>query len=311
VTLNLSGRVAVVTGAGVGLGRAHALELGRRGASVVVNDVGASLGGAGTSSASAERVVAEIHAAGGKAIADSHDVVDDGPAIVDAAVDAFGSIDILVNNAGILRDAAFHKMDMAAFDAVLDVHLRGAVALTMAAFRRMREQAYGRIVCTTSTTALLGNFGQANYGAAKGGLVGLTKVLAAEGAAKGVTTNCVAPIARTRMTEATMAPDLRDVLDPAYVAAAVAYLCSEACTLNGEILSAGGGRVARFFVGLTAGFGSATLTAEEIDDHIDEIMDETGYLVLDNVQDEFEFIRGALPFPVHGRALGPLASGRD
>ena len=310
MTIDLSGKIAVVTGAGSGLGRAHALELARRGALVVVNDVGVSLNGVRGKSAAADSVVAEILEAGGKAVADAHDVVDGGPAIVATAMDTYGSIDILVNNAGILRDAAFHKMDMATFDAVLDVHLRGAVALTMSAFRHMREQGYGRIVCTTSTTGLLGNFGQANYGAAKGGLFGLMKVLAAEGATKGVTTNCVAPIATTPMTEATMSDDLRDVLDPAFVAAVVAYLCSEACTLNGQVLSAGGGRVARFFMGLTPGFGSSTLTAEEIAEHIDEVLDETGYLVLGGVQEEFEFIRQNLPFPAHGQALGPVPSGR-
>jgi NAD(P)-dependent dehydrogenase (short-subunit alcohol dehydrogenase family) len=310
VTIDLSGKVAIVTGAGSGLGRAHALELARRGAFVVANDVGASLDGVRVGSASAEAVVAEIRAAGGDAVADAHNVVDEGPAIVATAMDTYGSIDILVNNAGILRDAAFHKMDMAAFDAVLDVHLRGAVALTMSAFRHMRAQGYGRIVCTTSTTGLLGNFGQANYGAAKGGLFGLMKVLAAEGATKGVSTNCVAPIARTPMTEPTMDADLREVLDPAFVAAVVAYLCSETCTLNGQVLSAGGGRVARFFMGLTPGFGSSTLTAEEIAEHIDEVVDESGYLVLGSVQEEFDFLREKLPFPAHGQALGPVPSGR-
>jgi NAD(P)-dependent dehydrogenase (short-subunit alcohol dehydrogenase family) len=168
--VDLSGRTAVVTGAGTGLGRAHALELARRGARVVVNDIGGALDGSGASATPAESVVEEIMAAGGEAVADVHDVVGGGPAIIERALDQFGSIDILVNNAGILRGAAFHKMDLDAFDAVLDVHLRGSAALTMAAFRRMREQGYGRIVFTTSTTGLLGNFGQANYGAAKAGV---------------------------------------------------------------------------------------------------------------------------------------------
>jgi len=310
MSVDLSGRVAIVTGAGGGLGRAHALELARRGARVVVNDIGVPVDGEGESATPAERVVAEITAAGGEAVADVHNVVDAGPAIVETAIAHFGSVDVLVNNAGILRDAAFHKMDMATFDAVLDVHLRGATELTMAAFRHMREQGYGRIVCTTSTTGLLGNFGQANYGAAKGGVYGLMKVLAIEGATKGVKTNCVAPIARTRMTEPTMREDMLEVLDPERVAAAVAYLSSEACELNGEVLSAGGGRVARFFMGLTPGFGSSTLTAEEIADHIEEITDETGYLVLGTVHEEFAFLRSHLPFPEHGRALGPVASER-
>jgi NAD(P)-dependent dehydrogenase (short-subunit alcohol dehydrogenase family) len=304
--VNLAGRTAVVTGGGAGLGRAHARELARRGARVVVNDVGGALDGSGTSSTPAESVVAEILAAGGEAVADVHDVVDGGSEIVAAAMARYGSIDILVNNAGILRDAAFNKMEMGAFDAVLDVHLRGAAALTMAAYRRMREQGYGRIVFTTSTTGLLGNFGQANYGAAKAGLFGLMKVVAHEGAGKGVRANCIAPIARTRMTEPTMPDDLRDVLEPDLVAAAVAYLCSEQCELNGEVLSAGGGRVARFFVGLTPGWGSASLTADQIAEHIAEITDEAGYLVLANVHEEFDFLQHHLPFPEHGHALGPV-----
>jgi NAD(P)-dependent dehydrogenase (short-subunit alcohol dehydrogenase family) len=306
--VDLSGRTAVVTGAGTGLGRAHALELARRGARLVVNDIGGALDGSGTSATSAESVVEEITAAGGEAVADVHDVVGGGPAIVELALDHFGSVDILVNNAGFLRDSAFHKMDLEAFDAVLDVHLRASAALTMTAFRRMREQGYGRIVLTTSTTGLLGNFGQANYGAAKAGLVGLMKVLAIEGAGKGVKTNCIAPLARTRMTEPTMSEAMRAVLDPELVAAAVAYLSSEGCGFNGEVLSAGGGRVARFFVGLTPGWGSSTLTAEEIAEHVDEIRDEVGYLVLANVHEEFEFLESRLPFPARGHALGPVAS---
>jgi NAD(P)-dependent dehydrogenase (short-subunit alcohol dehydrogenase family) len=269
----------------------------------VVNDVGGALDGSGTSSTPAETVVAEIEANGGEAVADVHSVVDRGEDIVASALEYFGSIDILVNNAGIIRDRAFHKMDMDTFDAVLDVHLRGSAALTMAAYRLMREQTYGRIVLTTSTTGLLGNFGQANYGAAKAGMFGLMKVLAIEGASKGVKANCIAPLARTRMTEPTMSEELRELLDPRFVAEAVAYLSSEQCAINGEVLSAGGGRVARFYVAMTPGWAGSSLTAEDIATHIDEIMDNDESLVLANVHEEFDFMQARLPFAADGRAL--------
>jgi NAD(P)-dependent dehydrogenase (short-subunit alcohol dehydrogenase family) len=307
MTVDLSGRVALVTGAGSGLGRAHALELARRGARVVVNDLGGALDGTGASSSAAEQVVLEIEAAGGEAVADAHSVIDNGEAIVATALDRFGSIDILVNNAGILRDRAFHNMDMETFDAVLDVHLRGGVSLTLAAYRRMRAQGYGRIVFTTSTAGLLGSFGQGNYGAAKAGLFGLMRVLALEGASKGIKTNCVGPLAKTRMTEATMSDELGRVLEPADVSAVVSYLCSEGCQLNGEVLSAGGGRVARFFVGMTRGWGSSALTAEGVAEHLVEITDEGGYLVPTQVQDELDYLIGQLPFSKLGHALGAPA----
>ncbi len=303
MVLDLSGRVALVTGAGTGLGRAHAIELARRGARVVINDVGAALDGSPISTTPAESVVGEIRATGGEAVADIHSVVNDGEAIVATAVDQFGSIDILVNNAGIIRDGTFHKMDAVTFDAVLDVHLRGSVSVTMAAFRRMREQGYGRIVFTTSTSGLLGNFGQSNYGAAKAGVVGLMRVLAIEGGLKGIRSNCIAPIAQTRMTQATMSDDLGQVLQADLVAAVVAYLSSEQCELNGEVLSAGGGRVARFFVGMTRGWASSTLSAEDVADHIGEVMDEADYLVPKNVDDEFQFLKAHLPFSGNGNAL--------
>ena len=185
--LRYDGRVAIITGAGGGLGRSHALELARRGASVLVNDLGGSVDGHGASASAASRVVDEILALGGKAVA-NHDSVasaEGGEAIVSAAVKAFGRVDIVVNNAGILRDKAFHQMDSAAVDAVIDVHLKGAMFVTQPAFRLMRAQGYGRIVNTTSASGLFGNFGQANYGAAKAGLAGLTRVLSLEGASRG------------------------------------------------------------------------------------------------------------------------------
>jgi NAD(P)-dependent dehydrogenase (short-subunit alcohol dehydrogenase family)/acyl dehydratase len=291
--IRLDDRVAIVTGAGGGLGRAHALELARRGAAVVVNDV-----------AAADAVVAEIRAAGGEAVADTSSVVD-GEALVATALQTYGDVHVLVNNAGILRDAAFHKMDLPTFDAVLDVHLRGTAAVTMAAFRHMRAHGYGRIVMTTSSAGLLGNFGQANYGAAKAGLYGLTRVLAVEGAAKGVRTNAVMPIAATRMTEAGMTPEMRSALSPTLVAPVVAFLASEQCELNGEVLNAAGGSVARFFLGLTRGWGSSALTAEDVADHLDEIVHEDGYSVPSSAGEASRALMAQLPLPATGTALVP------
>jgi (3R)-3-hydroxyacyl-CoA dehydrogenase / 3a,7a,12a-trihydroxy-5b-cholest-24-enoyl-CoA hydratase / enoyl-CoA hydratase 2 len=291
--IRLDGRVAIVTGAGGGLGRAHARELARRGAAVVVNDV-----------ANADGVVDEIRAAGGAAVADTSSVLD-GASLVATALASYGDVHVLVNNAGILRDAAFHKMDLATFDDVLDVHLRGAVAVSMAAFRHMREHGYGRIVMTTSSAGLLGNFGQANYGAAKAGLYGLTRVLALEGAAKGVHTNAVMPIAATPMTEAGMTPEMREALSPDLVSPVVAFLASEQCELNGEVLNAAGGSVSRFFLGLTRGWGSSALTAEDVADHLDEIVREDGYSVPSNAGEASRALMAQLPLPATGSPLVP------
>ena len=200
--MRFDGRVCIITGAGGGLGRSHALELARRGGKILVNDLGGSVNGTGASSSAAQRVVDEITSFGGQAVA-NHDSVatpEGGQAIVQAALAAFGRVDVLVNNAGILRDKAFHKMDHAMIDAVVDVHLKGALYVSQPAFRLMRGQGYGRIINTSSASGLFGNFGQANYGAAKAGLAGLTRVLALEGAGHGITVNAIAPIASTRMT---------------------------------------------------------------------------------------------------------------
>ncbi|MGE0383357.1 MAG: SDR family NAD(P)-dependent oxidoreductase [Gammaproteobacteria bacterium] len=277
--ITLQGRVAIVTGAGSGLGRAHALELARRGARVVVNDIGGAVDGSGLDAGPAQAVVAEILAAGGEAVADTHSVLD-GEAVVQTAVDAFGSVDILVNNAGILRDKAFHNMTREMYDAALDVHLRGAVYVTMAAYRLMRARNHGRIVNTTSTAGLLGNFGQANYGSGKAGLYGLMRVLALEGASNNVKVNCIAPIAYTRMS-AGMHPEMRTTFTPERVSPVVAYLASDECAVTGEVFSVAGGHVARFFLGLTAGWhrDSGELTAEDVAGHLGEIFAEEGYTV--------------------------------
>jgi NAD(P)-dependent dehydrogenase (short-subunit alcohol dehydrogenase family) len=285
--LRFDGRVAIVTGAGGGLGREHALLLASRGAKVVVNDLGGAVDGTGSSAWAAEKVVAEITSAGGTAVADGNSVAtaEGGEAIVQTAVDAFGRVDILVNNAGILRDKSFAKMDLDAWDAVLAVHLRGAVCVTQPAWRRMREQRYGRIVNTSSASGLFGNFGQANYGAAKMGLVGLTKTPAIEGERDGITVNAVAPMARTRMTEHLLGT-LAERLDPSLVSPLVAYLVHEDCPVSGEVFSCGGGRVARVFVGTTPGMFHPAPTPEEVRDGWAAVTAQDGYIVPRNATEE-------------------------
>lgn len=277
-SLNFDERVAIVTGAGRGLGRSHALELARRGARIVVNDVGGSVAGEGASVDAAQAVVDEIEAIGGIAIA-NHDTVataEGGRAIVAAALDVFGRLDIVVNNAGIIRDKAFHKMDDAMIDAVIDVHLKGALYVTQPAFTHMRERRYGRIVNTSSASGLFGNFGQANYGAAKAGIAGLTRVLALEGAAHGIAVNAIAPIAKTRMTEGILG-DLASRVSPDWVSPVVAYLAHEECKANGDIYSVAGGRVAKIFVAETVGSVLSARTAEEVRDQLGAIEDAERY----------------------------------
>ncbi len=270
--MRFDGRVCVITGAGGGLGRSHALELARRGGRIVVNDLGGSLDGSGASSSAAQRVVDEITAAGGEAVAnyDSVATAEGGRAIVQAAVNAFGRVDVVVNNAGILRDKAFHKMDAAMIDAVIDVHLKGAFYVSQPAFALMREQGYGRIISTSSASGLFGNFGQANYGAAKAGLAGLTRVLAIEGAGRGIKVNAIAPVAATRMTE-NLLGDLASRVSPESVSPIVAYLAHQDCAVNGNIYSVAGGRVARIVAVETPGVVLPETTAESFRDHLDDV----------------------------------------
>jgi len=294
--MRFDGRVAIITGAGGGLGRAHALELARRGASVVVNDLGGAVDGSGASTSAAQRVVEEITAAGGTAVAngDSVATAEGGEAIVRAAVTAFGRVDVVVNNAGILRDKAFHKMDAAMVDAVLDVHLKGAFFVSLPAFRLMREQGYGRIISTSSASGLFGNFGQANYGAAKAGLAGLTRVLSIEGEGRGIKVNAIAPIANTRMTQDLLG-ELAERVQPETVSPLVAYLAHEDCAVNGHVYSVAGGRVARIVVAETDGVVLGENTAEAVRDRIDAVDDVTGTFHLPtSLDDETTIIGKAL-----------------
>ncbi|HUG75264.1 MAG TPA: SDR family NAD(P)-dependent oxidoreductase [Acidimicrobiia bacterium] len=294
--IDFQDRVALVTGAGRGLGASHAQLLASRGAAVVVNDPGVATDGTESEARPADEVVAAIKDAGGAAVADYGSVSDpaDAEAMVQRAVDEFGRIDVVINNAGILRDKAFHNLEWEDLDPVLDVHLKGAFYVTRPAFRLMREQGYGRVVVTSSNSGLLGNFGQSNYGAAKMGLVGLMNVLALEGAKYDIKVNAIAPVARTRMTEELLGP-LVDKIDPSFVSPVVAYLASEACAVTGEIYSAAGGVVSRMFVGLTSGWfkhpeRDGALTPEDVAENLDAIRDEASYLVPASNQEELQKI---------------------
>lgn len=290
--VTMAGRVALVTGAGGGIGRAHALQLAALGAKVVVNDLGGDVHGGGSGSA-AQAVVAEIEAAGGEAVAstDSIATAEGGRAAVQVALDRWGRLDALVHNAGILRDKTIAKLEDDDVDAVIAVHLTGGFNVVRPAFAAMRDNGYGRIVLTSSSSGLFGNFGQSNYAAAKAGLVGLVNVIALEGARYGITANALSPTAATRMTEGLLG-DLADHFDPRHVAAVVGYLCSEACTATHSIFSVGGGRVARIFVGVTPGvyLGPEPTSPDAVADRIDEIMDLDEYVVPDGGADEVALI---------------------
>lgn len=283
-------RVAVITGAGGGLGRTYALELARRGARVVVNDLGGSVDGTGASTKAADVVVDEIAAAGGEAVAsyDSVSSEEGGAAIIQTALDAFDTVDIVINNAGILRDKSFAKMEVEDVKAVLDVHLMGAFHVSLPAFKVMKEKSYGRFVFASSASGLFGNFGQANYGAAKAGLAGLSNVLAIEGEKYNIKSNVVAPIAKTRMTEDLLGP-FADMVAPEQVTPMVVYLCSEANQTTHEIFTVGGGRYGRIFIGTNKGWfaGSDEVpSVEDVVDHIDTIRDISEYELPMSTNDE-------------------------
>ncbi|MEO8278671.1 MAG: SDR family NAD(P)-dependent oxidoreductase [Ideonella sp.] len=277
MNIDFSGKVAIVTGAGGGLGRQHALALAARGAKVVVNDFARAVAGAdGVERSAADQVVGEIRAAGGEAIANGASVTDAVAvaAMVGDTLARWGRIDILVNNAGILRDKSFGKMEIDDFRLVVDVHLIGAAICSKAVWATMREQKYGRIVMTTSSSGLYGNFGQANYGAAKMGLVGLMQTLAIEGARDGIHVNCLAPTAATRMTEGLLPAEVLAVLTPESVSPAVVFLACEAAPTR-TILCAGGGSYECAHVTLTKGIhiGNPPDAAEQLVARFAEIAD--------------------------------------
>jgi len=285
-SIRFDGRVAVITGAGGGLGRAHALLLASRGAAVVVNDLGGSVAGAGGDHTAAQKVVQEIEAAGGRALANFDDIAtpEGAQRLIDAAVAGFGRVDVLINNAGILRDKTLTKMPAVDFEAVVRVHLLGSAWCSRAALPVMLQQQYGRIVMTTSAAGLYGNFGQSNYGAAKLGVVGLMNTIKQEGAKFGIHVNTIAPVALTRMTEGVPLGRLMEQASPGRVAAGVAFLASEACQLTGQILSAGAGYFST--VRLVEGRGVHApldqVSPEYVADHWNEIADTSAERAYDS-----------------------------
>ncbi len=273
MSLDFTGKVVIVTGAGGGLGRSHALEFARRGAKVVVNDLGGSVDGSGGSSEAAEKVVEEIKAAGGEAIANGSSVTDDAGVanLVKQTMDAFGRIDVLVNNAGILRDKSFTKVEMSDFELVVDVHLMGTVKCTKAVWPIMKEQGYGRIMVTSSSSGLYGNFGQSNYGAAKLGVVGLINTLKLEGQKDNIHCNALAPVAWTRMTADLMPPETEAMLTAERVTPAVVFMCSENAP-TGKIICAGAGVFTATHIVETSGlYLGENPTAEDVAENWDKI----------------------------------------
>lgn len=296
--ITFDGRVAIITGSGGGLGKTYALELARRGARVVVNDLGGSVDGSGGDSMAADAVVEEIKAAGGEAVAnyDSVATPEGGANIVKTAVDAFGTVDVLINNAGILRDKSFAKMSTDEIDAVLQVHLHGAFYVTQPAFAIMKENAYGRIVNTSSPSGIFGNFGQVNYGAAKAGLMGMANVMAVEGAKYNIRVNTIAPVAKTRMTIDLLGP-MADMVEAEQVTPLVVYLASEACELTHEVFSVGGGRFARIFIGVNQGWFAGQGQVPSVEDvaaNMDEIRDVSDYTIPANNNEEMALLFAAM-----------------
>ncbi len=316
--LRFDERVAVITGAGGGLGREYALLLASRGARVVVNDMGGSVTGDGSNVEAAHAVAGEIRRRGGEAVADTHSVTSPAgaQAVIDTALRAWGRVDIVINNAGIVGDAPFEDMTADRLEPLVDVHLKGAFYVTRPAWIVMRERGYGRILNTCSAAGILGAERMSNYGAAKTGLIGLTRVLAAEGADHDIKVNAIAPIACTRMLthslegaagqqavedDAAAQAVLNDLvgqylrsLDPALVAPVAAFLTHRDCPVSGEIYTVGAGHVARFFIGRTRGFYKSALSVADVRDHLDEIRDEAGYTVPGGTADEMTELFAAI-----------------
>ncbi len=279
MSIRFDDQVAVVTGAGGGLGRAHALELARRGAKLVINDLGGAVDGTGGSSEAADKVVAEIKAMGGQAISNGSSVSSkEGVALlVKETLDAFGRCDILINNAGVLRDKSFSKVSLEDFEFVVDVHLMGAVYCTKAFWPVMREQQYGRVIMTTSSTGLYGNFGQTNYGAAKLAQIGFMNTLKLEGQRDNIHVNAICPVAATRMTEDLMPPEALEMLKPEFVTPAVIVMCAKDAP-TGVIMTAGAGVFAQAKIVETRGLclgRDESLTAEKVLENWDKITDDS------------------------------------
>lgn len=297
-SMRFDNRVAVVTGAGRGLGRCHALELARRGARVVVNDLGGSPAGSGADNSPADETVAAIRQDGGEAIANYDSVANPagGAAIIQAALDAFGTVDILINNAGFVRDRSFANLDFDDLRAMLDVHLASAFYVTQPAFRVMKEKRYGRVLFVSSSAGVFGNFGQSSYGAAKMGVVGLSNVLAVEGARYGITSNVLAPVAKSRLSQDVLGP-LTDVLKPEFVTPLALSLVAEGSDITHEIFSACGSHYARVFVGLAPGWTASKESAPSVEDvyrHLAQIREQDGYIVPFSVADEMAIVAKAL-----------------
>ncbi len=286
--ISFDGRVAVVTGAGGGLGRAYALMLASRGAKVVVNDLGGSFDGTGSDATPAQQVVDEIKSNGGEAVANYDSVSDWEGAqnIIKTAIDSYGKLDILINNAGILRDKSMMKMEEEDYKKVMAVHMDGTYFCTKAALPHLRENNYGRVIGTSSGAGVYGNFGQTNYGAAKMGIAGLMRSVKQEGAKYNILANTIVPVAGTRLTATVFPPDIVEKLKPEYVAPIVGWLCSDQCNVSGEIFSAGGGYFSR--IAIMEGPGvffdvEADLTLENVVDNLDDIMNVEGGNEFDSV----------------------------
>jgi 3-hydroxyacyl-CoA dehydrogenase/3a,7a,12a-trihydroxy-5b-cholest-24-enoyl-CoA hydratase len=293
--LGFDGKVVVITGAGNGLGRSYALFFGARGAKVLVNDLGGGRHGDGKSSEAANRVVDEIRALGAEAAA-NFDSVEEGGSIVEAALNRFGTVDILINNAGILRDSSFHKMSQEDWQRIMRVHLHGSFAVTHAAWPVLRAKGYGRVIFTSSGAGIYGNFGQANYSAAKLGLYGLANTLAIEGRSKGIHVNTIAPIAGSRLTETILSPEQVAALKAEYVTPLVAWLCHQSCTETGGLFEVGAGYCSKLRWERTRGHVFAAgggLTPEDLADKWATITDFSGAEHPSRIEDTFARVMAA------------------
>ena len=294
--VNFENKTVVVTGAGNGLGKAYALEFANRGANVVVNDIGGSVNGEGSENAPADVVVKEINDNGGSAVAnyDSVATKSGGESIIQSALTEFGGIHAVVNNAGILRDKSFAKMEEEDLNAIIDVHLKGTFFVCQPAFVQMKEQGFGRFVNVSSPSGLFGNFGQLNYGAAKMGIVGLTNVLAIEGAKYNIKANVIAPNAATRMTESLFGEDMANMLTVDNITPLVVFLASEQCDITHEIFSAGGGRFSRVGISTDVGYFNSNASAEDIQENIEKIRDLSNSIYPTSLADELPLFTEAM-----------------